>query len=219
MLRSYFPLSDIFVPEPNDRAEINVTRWNGFNSSPQQQRASVFRCIFDRFPTRHCCVPLDDWQRQDTLLFQPRRSTHEARAAAIRSRTDISVTDEVIPDFQNHLGVPVIEIGAKKFMWSARCDRTIHMSIATWATTSSMSAPIARRSSDTTPRWRLTKRGRRNANSTTSSSDWIDRSDRARRGRALPFPHFSGGSKLRSSCLAASERNSSRCSNLRLRGF
>jgi hypothetical protein len=32
MFRSYFPLSDIVVPEPNDRAEINVPRWNGFNA-------------------------------------------------------------------------------------------------------------------------------------------------------------------------------------------
>ena len=40
------------------------------------------------------------------LAFMPQR----------RCSTDTSVTDELIPHFHNDLGVPVIEIGAKKFM-------------------------------------------------------------------------------------------------------
>ena len=46
----------------------------------------------------------------------PSLKARTSPAAAIRSRTDTSVTDEVIPHFHNDLGVPVIEIGAKKFM-------------------------------------------------------------------------------------------------------
>ena len=78
------------------------------------------------------------------------------------------MTDEVIPHFHNDLGVPVIEIGAKKFMcMGALHHKTIRMSFVTWATTPLMSAPIARRSIATTLRWRLTKHTRRNVNFTT----------------------------------------------------
>jgi len=41
------------------------------------------------------------------------------------------MTDEVVPHFHNEPGVPVIEIGAKKFMC---IGATIRMSFATWAT-------------------------------------------------------------------------------------
>jgi uncharacterized Zn-finger protein len=44
------------------------------------------------------------------------RTAKRSTAAAIRSRTDSSVTDEIVPHFHNDPGVPVIEIGAKKFM-------------------------------------------------------------------------------------------------------
>src|ERR1700722_15976559 len=62
---------------------------------------------------------------------------------------------------------------APRNLWASAPYRhsIIPTSIAIWATTSSMSALIARRSIATTPRWHRTRRGRRSANCTTPSPD------------------------------------------------
>ena len=65
------------------------------------------------------------------------------------------MTGEVIPHFHNHLGVQVIEIGAKKFMcMGALPPKIIGMSSVTWARTLSMCALIAQRSIGTILHWR-----------------------------------------------------------------
>jgi uncharacterized Zn-finger protein len=56
------------------------------------------------------------------IAFWPRRSTRRSNAEGADAfplrglTTRIGMTNEIIPHFHNDLGVPVIEIGAKKFM-------------------------------------------------------------------------------------------------------
>ena len=85
-----------------------------------------------------------------------------------------AVTDEVVPHFHNEPGVPVIEIGAKKFMCIGALPPQDHPHVfCDMGEDVDMCAPIARRSIATTPSWRLTRRAQRNANCTTSSSDFM----------------------------------------------
>ena len=70
------------------------------------------------------------------------------------------------------LGVPIIQIGAKKLcVWVHSRHKIIRMSSVTWARTLSMCALIAQRSIGTILHWRLTKHARRNVNFTTFSDD------------------------------------------------
>ena len=46
-----------------------------------------------------------------------------------------TVTDEIVPDFHNQPGVPLIEIGAKKFMCIGALPPRPSPSSATWAGT------------------------------------------------------------------------------------
>src|SRR4029077_6820785 len=83
------------------------------------------------------------------------------------------MANEVIPHFHNDLGVQVIEIGAKKFMCMGALPPQDHPHVfCDMGEDVEYVCPIARRSIATTLRWRLTKHAQRNANFTTSSSDF-----------------------------------------------
>jgi uncharacterized Zn-finger protein len=76
------------------------------------------------------------------------------------------MADEVIPHFHNDLGVPVIEIGAKKFMCMGALPPQDHPHVFC-DMGDDVCAPTARRSIAATLCWRLTRHARRNANFTT----------------------------------------------------
>ena len=79
-----------------------------------------------------------------------------------------AVTDEVVPHFHNEPGVPVIEIGAKKFMCMVALPPQDHPHVfCDMGEDLEYVCPIARRSIATTPRWRLIKHAQRNASFTT----------------------------------------------------
>jgi uncharacterized Zn-finger protein len=85
-----------------------------------------------------------------------------------------TMTDEVVPHFHNEPGVPVIEIGAKTFMCIGALPPQDHPHVfCDMGNDLEYVCLIARRSIATTPRWRPTKRAQRNANCTTSSSDFM----------------------------------------------
>src|SRR5215813_12518561 len=83
------------------------------------------------------------------------------------------MTDEVIPHFHNDLGVPAIEIGAKKFMCMGALPPQDHPHVfCDMGEDVEYVCPYcSRRSIATILRCRLTKRARRNVNSVTSSSE------------------------------------------------
>ena len=83
------------------------------------------------------------------------------------------------------LGVPIIQIGAKKLcVWVHSRHKIIRMSSVTWVRTLSMCALTAQRSIGTIPRWRLTKHCQRNVNFTAFSDD----KDLRELGRRYPAP-------------------------------
>ena len=118
-------------------------------------------------------------------LCRPRASTErkEPRSGAIGANrqaaglvADTSVTDEVIPHFHNDLGVPVIEIGAKKFMCVGALPPQDHPHVyCDMGDAIEYVCPYCATLFRHNPALAPNEARRRNANSTTSSSDWIDR--------------------------------------------
>jgi uncharacterized Zn-finger protein len=79
-----------------------------------------------------------------------------------------TMTDEVVPHFHNEPGVPVIEIGAKKFMCIGALPPQDHPHVfCDMGEDLEYVCPYCSTLIATTQRWRPTKPARRNANCTT----------------------------------------------------